>query len=437
MPDPEFLVIGLDGLPYSLLADLCQSGVTPNLNRLIQAGHSASINSSIPDVSSTAWASFMTGTNPGTHGVYGFFEARSDNYSLHFLDSNDIKAPTLWERLSDSRKKSLVINVPQTYPAREVDGVLISGFVTPDLQKAVWPKSLLPALKDLDYSVDVDAWLAREDMDKFMEDLFRVLERRVETIHYLWDRESWDIIMAVFTGTDRLQHYLWDAVVDEGHQYHAQVMEFYHILDGAVGTLTDKAGEDTGIIILSDHGFTGIEKELNLNAWLQIQGYLEFTTESPESLEDMAPESIAFALDPGRIYLNRSGRFRHGWIEDGDEFRKYRDELRIRLADEIRIRDDAGNMVNPIEKVYLPEEIYSGPELSQAPDLIVLNNPGFDLKGSVKIDTVARRDVLTGTHTYRDATLIGCNLPDNFDFNAIESIEDITPKILAAMNAEI
>lgn len=430
MSSPEYLIIGLDGIPYTLLTELCEGGVTPNLSKLIEQGQSKPIRSALPDVSSTAWSSFMTGTNPGEHGIFGFFVPRPNDYGIRFLSSRDIKTPTLWERLSEHGKKSLVVNVPQTYPASEVDGILISGFVAPDLEKAVWPKSLLTELKELGYTIDVDAWKARENLSEFLDDLFEILEERINTIEYLWNKENWNLVMTVFTGTDRLQHYLWHALEGEQHTLHSRVMEFYHAVDSAVGRLVNRVDSNTRIIVLADHGFTRVNKEVNLNAWLRSEGLLSFQTDSPESLENMNPQSTAFALDPGRIHLNRVDRFQHGWITVGDEFGRIRDELRERLLNDIMIRDEAGDRVNPVSDVFLPEEIYSGSHLSQAPDLIVLNKPGFDLKGSVKIEEIARNDVLTGVHTYENASLVAANISTEFDFAGIEELEDIAPRIL-------
>jgi len=436
MSKPQYLIIGLDGIPYTLLTDLCDRGVTPNLAALMKRGQSKPIRSVLPDVSSTAWTSFMTGTNPGEHGIYGFFVPQPDDYSLRFLNADDIQVPTLWERLGRLGKKSLVVNVPQTYPAREINGVLISGFVAPELEKAVWPRTLLAELKDLEYTIDVDAWKAREDLSAFVADLFGVLETRIKTLEYLWEKESWDLIMAVITGTDRLQHYLWHILEDERSGLHSTVLDFYQAVDSAVGKLVDRVNKSTRILVLSDHGFSSVQKEINLNAWLRSTGYLSFRTDSPKSLQEMNSESIAFTLDPGRIYLNRADRFRNGWIARGREYNEIREELRERLLHDISIRDEVGALINPVSRVFLPDEVYAGPQVQYAPDLIVLNKPGYDLKGSVKITEIARNDVLTGMHTYENASLVVVNTNKTFNIDGIDALEDIVPKILWDMGIE-
>ncbi len=426
---PKILTIGIDGLPYTLLQSLADHGVVPNLKNLLDSGESKPIFSTIPDVSSTAWTGFMTGVNPGEHGIYGFYEPAHD-YKLRFPTARDIQSPTIWKQLGRLNKKSLIVNVPQTYPALPLNGALISGFVAPDLEKSVYPVNHLDGLKDLNYQIDVNAWLARTDPEQFFEQLFQVLERRLVGIEYLWNSEFWDFATIVFTGTDRLQHYFWNAIENESHKHHQTALLFYHEIDNAVGKLLENVDDSTMVIVLSDHGFTKVIREVNLNVWLQQNEYLRFHRSNPVSLEDIDADSIAFCVDPGRIYINRTDRFTGGKINPGKEFLETRVNLKSKLESEVIIRDPLGEKVNPVEKVVFPEEIYHGSLLDKAPDLIVLAKPGFDLKGSVKIHDIARNDVLTGMHTRDNASLIVQNKLPSFDVEAIHSIEDIASQIL-------
>ena len=429
---PDLLILGLDGVPFSMLRDLAARGIMPHMQPLLAQGQARSISSSIPEVSSTAWTSFMTGTNPGVHGIFGFFDPAGETYALRFPNAASIRVPTLWHRLSRAGKRCLVLNMPQTYPAFPVNGVLVSGFVAPDLNRAVSPESLLPDLRALDYRVDVNAWLAREDQDQFVHDLFQVLETRTKTLRMLWERDSWDVIAAVFTGTDRLQHYLWHAVQDPAHPRHRQTLEFYTAVDRAIGECLDRIRDDTFVMIVSDHGFTGVAREVNLNAWFREQGILKISAGAKPSLENMDASSTAFALDPGRIYLNRADRFTRGWISPGIEYAQQRQEMKTRLESELRIRDASGNRLNPVEAVLLSEEVYAGPLAARAPDLIVQGAAGIDFKGSLAISEVARNDVLTGMHTREDAALVVLDPRGNQSIDAVTSLEDIAPLLLRA-----
>ena len=200
------VIIGLDGVPFGMIKDFAETGVMPNTAELISQGIFKKMYSSIPEVSSVAWSSMITGENPGRHGIFGFMDLFPDSYKMRFPNFNDLKAPPFWDAWEG---KSVIINVPATYPVRKMKGVLISGFVSIDLEKSVHPKSLIGPLKDLDYRLDVDAQKAHTAMDVFLEDLDKTLDARIQAYRYLWETQDWQTFMLVFTATDRLMHFLW------------------------------------------------------------------------------------------------------------------------------------------------------------------------------------------------------------------------------------
>ena len=161
------VIIGLDGVPFGMLKNLAEIGVMPNTAELISSGLFRRMDSSIPAVSSVAWSSMITGENPGQHGIFGFTDLLDGTYKLRFPNFNDLNAPPFWER---SQGTSVIINVPATYPVREMTGVHISGFVSLDINKSVHPKSLIPQLNNLDYRLDVDSQKAHISMELFLED---------------------------------------------------------------------------------------------------------------------------------------------------------------------------------------------------------------------------------------------------------------------------
>jgi predicted AlkP superfamily phosphohydrolase/phosphomutase len=134
-------VIGLDGVPFSLLLDLAKKGIMSAMGRIIDSGHLHRMKASLPEISAVSWTDFMTGVNPGTHGIFGFTDLKPGSYDLRFPNFLNVKAPTIWDTLSEKGKKCIIINQPSTYPARKINGVLISGFVAIELAKAVYPLS--------------------------------------------------------------------------------------------------------------------------------------------------------------------------------------------------------------------------------------------------------------------------------------------------------
>ena len=166
-----------------MLKNFAETGIMPNTRELISQSVFKKMLSSIPEVSSVAWSSMITGQNPGGHGVFGFMDLHPDSYRMKFPNFADLKAPPFWDLWQG---KSVIVNVPSTYPVREMNGVLISGFVSIDFEKCIHPKSLIAPLKDMDYRLDVDSQKAHSDMDAFLEDLDASLEARIEAYRYLW-----------------------------------------------------------------------------------------------------------------------------------------------------------------------------------------------------------------------------------------------------------
>jgi len=391
------VVIGLDGMPYRLIKDLAENGTMPNMKVLIEEGVFRQMESSIPEISSVAWSSIITGTNPGVHGIFGFTDLAPGTYRTVFPNFSTLKATPFWGR--EGAGRSVIINVPSTYPARKLDGVLIAGFVALDLEKATYPASLVPKLKAMDYRIDVDSQRAKESMSFFLKDLDRTLRARISAYRYLWGEEEWDTFMLVFTGTDRLAHFLWDAYEDESHTYHSAFLDHLRQIDEVIGEIVRGMADKDAIVLLSDHGFELLEKEVYVNVVLKQERFLRFNREPPTSLKDIGDDAKAFALDPARVYVNLKGKYPRGCVNPED-----REAV---LADLESIFDSLqidGRRV--IKRIYRKEEIYEGPFLERAPDLVLVANEGFNLRANIKATQLWGKDIRTGKHSQHDAFLL-------------------------------
>ncbi len=392
-------VIGLDGVPYGMIVDLARRGVMSTMARLMDMGKLHQMKASLPEISAVSWTNFMTGTNSGTHGIFGFTDFKPRSYEIRFPNFLDVKAPTLWDKLGAKGKKSVVINQPSTYPARKIEGVLISGFVALELAKAVWPMTYRAALEQMGYQIDIDIVKARESPEVLWQELTKTMAGRQKALNYFWE-EPWDYFEFVVTGTDRLHHFLWKAYEDPAHPSHQSFLDYYRHIDRLIGKIVASYHKLTntydGFYILSDHGFTGIIQEVYLNAWLEKNGYLKFAKSEPAGLEDISARTRAFALDPNRIYLNLKNKFPKGTVE-----RSNRKALREEIAGKLRKLEYQGRKV--VREVVFAENAYSGPHVGKGPDLIVVGEPGFDMKGSVKKKEIFGRSGLQGMHTWDDA----------------------------------
>jgi predicted AlkP superfamily phosphohydrolase/phosphomutase len=435
------LVIGIDGVPYPLLNIYMKQDVMPNLKKILSQGFRLhEMNASIPDISSVSWTSFNTGVNPGEHGIYGFTDLKPDSYSLRFPNSGDVQAPPFWDILGKRGRKtstlfqayhsriarpcrSIILNVPHTYPALPMNGVLVSGFVAVDLKKAVFPESVYPYLRSIDYLIDVDAEKAKEDKQTFMQSLFECFEIRKKAISHFFTEESWDLFFACITESDRLHHFFFDASEDKENPYHESFLRFYSELDKFLKHLYDafiQKYKEGFFMVLSDHGFTRLRKEVYLNRFLEEKGFLVLRKDG-NFYERIGEGTKAFDMDPGRIYFHDRDRYPRGAV---------RKEERLSLSEEIRealtnLRGEDGEKI--IKRIYEKDEIYHGPYSANAPDLVCLPNDGYDLKGSLQKSEIFGQNVFTGMHTWQDAF---CLLPEEIAFSEKPSIQNLTEYVL-------
>jgi len=418
---PRVCVIGLDGVPYGLLSRLAEDGTMPVVSELIRSGCLHRMKASLPEISAVSWTDFMTGADSGAHGIFGFTDLRPGAYDLRFPNFLEVKAETFWDALGRRGRRSVVINQPSTYPARPIPGSLVSGFVAVDLAKAVYPLSHKAALDKMDYQIDIDTLRARDDADFFWRDLDKTFQSSRRALDYFW-KEKWDYFELVVTGTDRLHHFHWDAWTEEKHPDHGRFLDYYKKVDGLMGEIVSRLknlGGPSSLFLLSDHGFTGIEQELYLNAWLAKHGYLRFESAAPRDLTSISGPSRALALDPGRIYIHLENRFPRGCVKSAD-CQGIKNEISAALAE----LEYQGRKV--IRRVFDSSDIYHGPLQDQGPDLVVLAENGFDLKGSVKKKEVFGPSGLKGMHTWDDAVFLA-----DKDFGPDLKIADLAKIILS------
>lgn len=425
------VVIGLDGVPYSYIQQLFRAGELPNFRAIVAEGGLLQMDTTVPNVSSVAWASFMTGKNPGKHNIYGFVDRRPGSLQTFIPTSRNMQTPALWEILSAAGKRVFAMNVPVTYPPRQVNGIVVGCFLSPSVEKAAPNAEIAQALKRLNYCVDADPLLARRDKDSFLHHLDEVFERRIAALRYFWQQEPWDFFMAHVMETDRLHHFFWEEM-EQGHATYAPAfLEFYRRVDQVLGEVRSWLDEDTTLIILSDHGFCTIRYEVFINTWLHDAGYLQYASDRPAGLQDVSPTSIAYNLDPGRIFLNVKGREPEGRVTPGAEYERLRRE----------IAEAAQSMADPVtgepmvERVYLREELYHGPYAELAPDLVLEMRPGYDAKGPFgKPGLTFKGTSLVGMHTTPDALLYIGGLRS---LNRRPYIADLAPTILDLLDVPI
>jgi predicted AlkP superfamily phosphohydrolase/phosphomutase len=136
-----------------------------------------------------------------------------------------------------------------------------------------------------------------------------------------------------------------------------------------------------------------------VNFALKKEGMLKFESDQPSGMKDIDGKSRAFALDPGRIYVHLKGRFPKGCVDESE-----RDKILQELEQLYNGLEYNGEKI--IRDCYRKEEIYSGPLMSQAPDLVLVANRGFNLKGTLNPIDLCAKSIFTGMHNQHDAFLL-------------------------------
>ncbi|MCQ4331936.1 alkaline phosphatase family protein [Natronomonas sp. F2-12] len=421
---PRVAFFGIDGVPYSLIAD--NEETFENLHDMATGG---SIDSIVPPESSACWPALTTGVNPGETGVYGFQDREVGSYDTYVPMGQDVQATRLWSRVDDAGGEATVMNVPVTFPPDRDVQRMVSGFLSPGVEKAAYPDELRATLEDLDYKIDVNAKLGhKDDKDKFIEDAHRTLDARFEAFKHYIEEDDWSLFFGVFMTTDRVNHFLFKNYAEDS-EYKEEFLGFYEKLDEYLGVLRGLLDEETTMVVASDHGFMPLDYEVKCNVWLEENGWLSFEDDDHENLGDIADDTRAYSLIPGRFYLNLEGREPRGSVPE-DDYESVRAELKAELE---ALEGPNGRPV--ADRVVTSEDAFRGDHDAIAPDLVVIPNQGFDLKagfgGDEKVFDTGPRN---GMHSFGDACLF-IDDPEASVENA--DLYDIAPTLLEALDVDI
>ncbi len=392
----RLLVLGLDGFPFSLIEERQRLRPDSIWHRLLKEGKLIRINSSRPEVSSVAWASYLTGRNPGEHGLFGFVDRSWNPFRLYFPNGAHIRRKTLPELVHESGGTVVSINVPTTYPPKPLRGLIIGGFLGLFLEKNVHPVIWIDRLRRLNYIIDVDPKFAYQDKNHFLKLLFQAVDARTKAAREAIHEFDWTLFQLHIMETDRLFHFFWD-LPEFSEQFHKLLDKVDDAVEEFAAIAENKGAE---LVILSDHGFTKIRKICFINYYLQQHGYLAYTNPNHRGIDNISSVTRAYALPPGRIFLAVKGREPFGSIAAGQDYYRERDIL----MDLLNQLHDSGDSEKVFCEILPREEVYQGPYVDQAADILAFPQEGIDLKADFNSDRLFETpNVLVGTHTYNNA----------------------------------
>ncbi len=444
------MIVGWDSAPADLLTDEWLQEL-PNLRRLTHQGIAGPMRSSDPPITVPAWTSMVSSQNPGRLGFYGFRNRKPGTYQdMWIATSAAVRVPRLWDILSSQGQRCAVLNVPQTYPVAAVNGVLVSSFLTPGPDSEyTYP----PGLKhDLDratngYMIDCGNFRT-DDKTKLLEQIYQMTDKRFAAAKYLLQREAWDFFMMVYMGPDRLQHGFWKYCdpqhrkFERGNPFETTLLEYYKHLDQQLGELASLAGDDAAVMVVSDHGAKRMEGSFNVNDWLRSQGFLTLK-QPPEGVTDFSTDLVNWSQTTAwawggyysRIFLNVAGREPQG-IVTPNEYESVRDDLIRRLE---QITDDRGQIMNT--KALRPQELFEGPYVDEAPDLLVYFDDLYWRAGQhLGNDSLYGFDTEIGpddaVHDYDGIFVL--SLPGEQMGDKVRlQLMDVAPTVLKLLNVEI
>ena len=423
---PRVAFIGIDGVPFSLIEN--HPDIFQHIHSLMKSGTGGPIDSIVPPESSACWPSLTTGCNPGKTGVYGFQDREIGSYETYVPMGQDVQAKRVWDYVHDADRKATVMNVPVTAPPQRNIQRMVSGFLSRDVETAAHPTSFARRLQELGYRIDVDAQLGHQaDKTAFVADAQETLEARKRAFLEYIKKDDWDLFFGVFMTTDRINHFLFEDYEHDG-EYRDEFLSFYQQLDDAIGELIQALPDEVTTILASDHGFTTLSYEVHCNRWLADMGLLSFQSSDHAALPDIADETVAYSLIPGRFYLNLDGREPRGTVPReayADRIEQLQDELEALCGPD-------GEPV--IDRVVLGKEIYAGDHDVIAPDVVALPCDGFDLKaGFGNGSDIFDRGPRNGMHTFANATFV---TDDSSLATAETDLYDIAPTILDLMDID-
>lgn len=465
---PRVLVLGLDGGTFDLIKPLIAQGKLSNLARLMREGSHAVLRSTYPAITPSAWTTFATGKNPGQHGLYDFQMVNPETYEFYPVPAGKHGHKSLWRIINEGGGQVVVLDVPFTYPPEDVNGCIITGYGTPEVEgvQFTYPPELRTELAEvcgrceLGYPVGVKY----SGKPEFFQLWDEAIQSRSCIASYLMDRVDWDFYMIVYGVTDNLQHALWPflepqhpAYYEENSAHYRQkLFDYYEKTDQEIGRLLARCDDQTTVIVMSDHGFgstphpkyltkllmdagllrhksnpvSDLLMKTGLNAYYNIPFLSKLVRKlsGPQrmglkkALTDTAifptPDTIdwkntkAFPGGYGlQVYINTKGKYSQGTVSPGAEYEALQTEIAQKL---LAFRDPISGQ-SIIKAVYRAQDIYSGSEVNSAPDLIVEYNNVYSPELTAHEGNLNNRlegnHVMEGIFIAQGANIISTDLP--------------------------
>lgn len=402
----DTIVLGLDGANWGVIDDWLDEGHLPNIRSLREEGTEAVSKSELPPVTCPNWKCYSTGKNPGGFGVFWWETIDFEEREITFPNATSFRSPELWDYLAAEGRSWAALNMPTTYPPRDVpNGEIIaggplcadSGYVAdPDLEEELERRFSYRVFPATTFH-DKDA--SRGEIETTLD----VLETRFDVAEWYLDEYDPDFFHVTVFLLNYIQHFFWDG---------EPLREAWKTIDDRIDSLTDRC---QNLVLVSDHGSNEIHTVFHINNWLQREGYLatqsdvtnafgrlgltqerlmglvnflgvrDIAKKAPDRLKSLFPqedgakreakarmvrwsESTALASGQGPVYVT----------EDVDSREEVIDGLVAKLE---ALTTPDGRPV--AARVYRRDEAYTGEHIDVGPDIVIEQAPGIHITDGI------------------------------------------------------
>jgi predicted AlkP superfamily phosphohydrolase/phosphomutase len=410
----KLVLLGLDGATFDLIRPWSKQGKLPNFEKIMRDGSWGQLKSTTPPVTAPAWPAIYTGKNPGKLGVFYFEKEQKGTYEPLIGHASEYDGKDFWEIIGEANFKTGVVNCPMTYPPTPINGFLISNAPSPETEYC-YPPELKAEIADK-YKLNCMRFYGKTE-DEYLKDIFDMVNKKIETTKFLMEKKEWDFFFFTINSTDTLQHfffsYMFEKIVGKKkkEKYGDAILRMYQTADDFIGYLIEKK---YNIFVVSDHGagFWDLEKPARIfyaNKWLADEGMLKEKMSAktislfsklglsptnvyrglrkvgidmrkyiPKEKQDRIIKPVASIDYPntkvwlrinfsnfGGFRINLEGREASGAVGT-EEYETFREEL----IGKLRALKDPGTGREVMSNVWKREEIYHGPYIDDAPDII-------------------------------------------------------------------
>ncbi|MBS7270610.1 MAG: alkaline phosphatase family protein, partial [Candidatus Freyarchaeota archaeon] len=468
----KVLLLGIDGATWNVILPLVEQGKLPTFKQLIENGVWANLESTIPFLSSPAWKSYSTGKNPGKLGLFGWCRFDIKNLELRVNVNTPSRTPEIWDYLGEHGLTSGVVNLPLSLPPKAIRGFIVSGPPMFDSSEYTFPKDLKKDLVEkFGYRINPSAYSFEpkqllSNKRILAQEVEELIKKRFKAAKYLIELYSPDFFQLTLFYTDVIQHFFWKEMETKDEKFGQVIEKIWETIDKEIGSLIASLKEDTNILIMSDHGFTGVKATFYLNTWFLEKGYLNlslidvlltklrlYARKTSQSFSRLRLGGLSRLMPRRnliRLLLRISSRESSNLLNQADWAktkaisvgecgiflnpnlnREEYEKLRLKLMKEIKTIIDPRTGEYLVADVKKKEEIYHGEHMDFAPDLVVVPNEGYRVYDSLMRGVWDFENRVWSAYHTLHGVFLACG-PDIKNWGRIGDVKiyDLAPTIL-------